>query len=233
MSRFIEFRGAHVRGGGPHGLAQGHTTDAERAGRMILENYSSQIGNSPTLIVATGEIRQPLSAPLDRGAATALANGVPVMNCRWRKSRPAERGAAAVEFALVLVPFLVLVFGIIQYGFYFYSAQAGSQAANAAVRQLSVGNCQDATKLTAFVNHQLGSAAKHGTTTITRTYKNIDGSTPATPQGANVQVGGTVTLTVSFDSINMHFPLLPFLSQATVSRTVQARVEDNTDRTCS
>ncbi len=149
-----------------------------------------------------------------------------------RRNRRTESGAAAVEFALILVPFLVMIFGLIQYGIYYYSAQTGSHTANAAVRQLSVGNCQDANTLKSYVEQELGAAAKSGTTVVSTTYQNVDGSTPAAPQSQNVTVGGNVKLTLTFESINLHFPLLPFVKDARVSRTADARVEDKFDEGC-
>lgn len=142
-----------------------------------------------------------------------------------------DRGAAAVEFALVVIPVFAILFGLIQYGMYFYSAQTGSNTANAAARQLSVGNCQTDADLQKYVNDQLG-AARSGTATATAAYTNPDGSTPTAPEGANVEIGGTVTLTLTFDTINMHFPFVPFLSNAQITREVQARVEDTTDQGC-
>jgi Flp pilus assembly protein TadG len=131
----------------------------------------------------------------------------------------------------VLIPFLTLLFGLIQYGLYFYSAQAGSQTTNSAARQLSVGNCQDSSALTSWLKTQLGAAAA-GAPTDTVTYANPDGTTPDPPAATNVAVGGTVTVKVSFPTINMHFPFVPFLSDATVTRTVTARVEDTHDDGC-
>jgi len=136
-----------------------------------------------------------------------------------------------VEFALVVIPVLIVLFGLIQYGMYFYSAQTGSNTANAAARQLSVGNCQSDASLQTYVDNQLGSA-RSGSATITRTYANPNGSTPTSPAPANVEVGGTVKLTISFQTINLHFPFVPFLSDAKVTREVQARVEDTTDQGC-
>jgi Flp pilus assembly protein TadG len=144
------------------------------------------------------------------------------------RRRDDDRGAAAVEFALVLVPLLVIIFGLIQYGLYFYSAQTGSNTANAAVRQLSVGNCQTASDFQSYVDNQLG-AASTGSASIQKVWTKADG-TPGT--GPTDALGGTVELTVSFPTINMHFPLVPFLSDSKVTRDVQARVEDNTDQGC-
>jgi Flp pilus assembly protein TadG len=140
-------------------------------------------------------------------------------------------GAAAVEFALVSIPVLVLLFGMIQYGMYFYSAQTGSNTVNAAARQLSVGNCQSDADLQSYVDQQLG-AASTGSATIVRTYTNPDGSAPTAPGAANVEIGGTVQLSISFTTVNLHFPFVPFLSNAKVTREVQARVEDTTDEGC-
>lgn len=50
-----------------------------------------------------------------------------------------ERGASAVEFALVLVPLLAILFGIIQYGFVFARAQGVEGAARQAARLAAVG----------------------------------------------------------------------------------------------
>lgn len=122
---------------------------------------------------------------------------------------------------------LMLVFGLIQYGLYFWAMQSGSQAADATARQLSVGNCQDLTALRTFVNGQLGSAAT-GSATVTETYTRVDG----TPGTATNSAGGTVKVTVSFPAMNLHLPFVPFLSNASVAQTVTARVEDTTDQGC-
>ena len=142
-----------------------------------------------------------------------------------------DQGAAAVEFALVVIPVFAVLFGLIQYGMYFYSAQTGSNTVNAAARQLSVGNCRATADLQAYVDNQLGAAAT-GTATVTRAYTNPDGTPPASPAPANVQIGGTVKLTLTFNTINMHFPFVPFLSNAQITRQVEARVEDTTDHGC-
>jgi Flp pilus assembly protein TadG len=143
-----------------------------------------------------------------------------------------ESGAVAVEFALILVPFLVLVLGLIQYGFYFYAAQTGSNAANSAIRELSVGNCQDSAALTNYVTNRVsGSAA--GPVTVTTKYYRADGTQVTNqPVAQNVPVGGTVTLELSFKALDMNFPFVPFLNDAQVKRVVQARVEDTVDEGC-
>ena len=147
-----------------------------------------------------------------------------------RRRERTDRGAAAVEFALILIPIVLILFGLVQYGLYFYSAQTGSNAVNAAVRQLAVGNCQGANQLRDYVDNELGAAKTdtHAQTTVV--WKKFDNS-PATAV-TDAGVGGNVTLTISFHSVNMHFPLVPFLSDSWVDRRAQARVEDIADQGC-
>jgi Flp pilus assembly protein TadG len=153
---------------------------------------------------------------------------------RALRRRMSQSGAAAVEFALVLVPFLVLVFGLMQYGLYFYGAQSGSHVANSAVRQLSVGNCQTAGTLQTYMNGQMGSGLGNPDLTPPTygvTYKEPAGTTVSTPLPQSA-VGGTVTLKFKFSTPNLHFPFLPYLSDSTITRTVEARIEDTTDGGC-
>ena len=145
-----------------------------------------------------------------------------------RGSGQRQDGAAAVEFALVVIPLLILFFGMIQYGMYFYSAQVGSNTANAAARQLSVGNCQAAGALQTWVDDQLGTAST-GSATIDTTYTDPDG-TPAT--ALTVKNGGIVTVEIEYATLNMNFPFVPFLDDPTITREVDARVEDINDEGC-
>lgn len=55
-----------------------------------------------------------------------------------RKRQENEQGAAAVEFALVLVPFLLLVFGMINFGVVFAQNLALNNAARQAARSGAV-----------------------------------------------------------------------------------------------
>ena len=53
------------------------------------------------------------------------------MGSRVKRRAPRdEGGAAAVEFALIMIPFFVLIFGLVEYGYYFYVAQNTSGAAS-------------------------------------------------------------------------------------------------------
>jgi len=70
---------------------------------------------------------------------------------KWRRvrGRAHDRGAAAVEFALVLPVLLVLVMGILDYGRFFFDSvslrQGAREAAREAVVQMYGASCQTGT----------------------------------------------------------------------------------------
>lgn len=136
-----------------------------------------------------------------------------------RPRRRTEHGAAAVEFALVMLPLLYLVFGIIQYGMLFYSMQAGSSAVADGVRRLTVGDCTNNSDLKTLLKNRLGSATTSTASGLSPTvaYSNSDGSTTA-------KIGGTVTLTLTYPTLDLNFPFIP--APTIVTRSVSARVED-------
>lgn len=147
------------------------------------------------------------------------------------KPRPdEERGAAAVEFALVLMPLLTIVFGLIQYGWYFYAMQSGTSATSAVVRELSVGDCQNATEAKAFVVKRLaGASISPETVQITTVYRNNTiGRPPMLAPGA---VGGEVEVILRFQTADLHFPFIPVPDDGVVTRKAVARVEDTQSST--
>jgi Flp pilus assembly protein TadG len=147
---------------------------------------------------------------------------------RRLRQRRNESGAAAVEFALVLLPLLYLVFGLIQYGLYFYSMQAGSSAVADAARRIAVGNCQTIPEVQTLIKDHLGPATTADTAsdiTTTVTYSKADGTGTVDAPG---QIGGAVTVTATFPTMDMHFPFIPVPGNGTVTRTNVARVEDTT-----
>lgn len=67
----------------------------------------------------------------------------------------AERGAAAVEFALVLIPLMVLLLGIIEFGFIFNQQLTVTNAAREGARVLAI--TRDADKAVAAAKNAAGS----------------------------------------------------------------------------
>lgn len=136
----------------------------------------------------------------------------------FRRKREVENGAAAVEFALVMLPVIVLLFGLVQYGFYFWAMQGGSDIARSAARLSSVGDpdtCSEfRTAVTAQINDLTGTGA---TAVIERSY---DRQSPS-----EVAVGDTVAVVVRFKSPDMHFPFIPFINDGLVTARAESRVD--------
>jgi Flp pilus assembly protein TadG len=61
---------------------------------------------------------------------------------RFLRGRRGERGATLVEFALVAVPFFLLVFGILELGFIFWGTHELENATEEAGRQIRTGQTQ-------------------------------------------------------------------------------------------
>ncbi|MDN4160620.1 TadE/TadG family type IV pilus assembly protein [Nocardioides abyssi] len=137
---------------------------------------------------------------------------------RHRERRGKEGGAAAVEFALLLPLLLLLVFGIVQYGLYFWTLQGGSDIARDAARLSAVGTPDKCLTFRSAVRAQVESLNGAGeVATITRTY--VD----ASPNGINV--GDTVRVRVEFPAADLQLPFLPFVNGGLVATTAEARVE--------
>ena len=124
----------------------------------------------------------------------------------WR--RRTEDGASAVEFALIAVPFILLVFGMIQYGWYFYVSQTTGGAASNVVRRLQVGDCWSGTEAQDLAQEQAPMV----------THVDIDPSTLPTDTGTEI----TVTLTADGRILG----LIPMPNDGDVTKTVHARLED-------
>ncbi len=100
-----------------------------------------------------------------------------------RRQFKKDHGVAAVELALVLPLLLVILFGIIDFGLYFYNDLQLTHVARDAARHLTVGHegdAQDAidnavlisTTITAS-NLDEGSHANDATVTLTATYQTL------------------------------------------------------------
>lgn len=134
-----------------------------------------------------------------------------------------DRGAAAVEFALIFAFVLVpMVLGILQYGWYFYSSQVTSSAARETARRLTVGDCQTGTNAANYAQQQSGFSA------LTLTF-----GPPGSPTSNTLPaIGEVVRVTAQVDGGVIGF--LPLPNGGQITRTVDARVEDtDEDSSCS
>ena len=84
---------------------------------------------------------------------------------RIRRRGHEERGAAAVEFALVLPILLLIVFGLIQYGWLFYQVQETSYAVREGARVAAVGT-QNTAGVQALVIGKIPSASTTPSVTV-------------------------------------------------------------------
>jgi hypothetical protein len=111
---------------------------------------------------------------------------------RGRDRRADERGAVAVEFALIAMILFTLLFGILQFGLWFWSWQTGAHAAREAARFAAVQPCDDA-GIAGKASAALEGAPITGTPTI-------DVDTPA-----DVRVGDEITVHVHFTTADIGF----------------------------
>ena len=127
--------------------------------------------------------------------------------------RRRQRGAVSVEFVFILPILLLLIFGIIQFAYYFFQVQQGAFAAREAARQAAVGTlaCND---LITFVVDRVGVPTP------------VEVS--LTPSPATPVVGGTITVLVEFQAADFGFPFIPFPNNAAVSENADTRVENIT-----
>lgn len=149
---------------------------------------------------------------------------------RTSPRRRDERAVVALEFALIFPLLTLLIFGTMQYGLYFYSVQAGNAAAREAARRAAVGDHAACTDFSSYVTERVGSASFGNPVVVSRSFtKGPENTAPA------VQVGDTVSVTVTFDGLDMDIPLVPIVGDATVQVTADSRVEyvPTAAQTCS
>lgn len=132
-----------------------------------------------------------------------------------RRPESQEHGAAAVEFALVLLPLMVLVLGAIQFSWYFFTAQSASSAARETARRIVVGECTTQATAESFATAQARVNAL-----------SLEFGSPSTPTSNDVpDVGDTIRVTVRANGKIMDF--LPLPNNGQVTRIVDARVEND------
>lgn len=113
--------------------------------------------------------------------------------------RPSQRGASAVEFAIVLPVLLALLCGTIDWGFYFFTREVVVNASREGARVGTLQFAADKNPRTeaenAARNYLAGALSKPAAATIT-TDKNAQGSAcPATSSCLQIDypIGGSVT----------------------------------------
>jgi Flp pilus assembly protein TadG len=129
-----------------------------------------------------------------------------------RKFRRHRRGAFSVEYAFVALPFLVLLFGIIESGFMLFNAVIIEGAAQEAARQVRTGVVQNAvdpenTFKTLLCDNLWGMVPCNNLTYLVETFPNFQASgltdmfdangNPINPTYANTEPGDIVIVRVA------------------------------------
>lgn len=132
--------------------------------------------------------------------------------------RRRESGAAAVELAIILPLLALLLFGIMQYGFYFWARSSAAAAVREGARRVSVGDYASCSDLRSFVQTEVGAARGGKTVTTTRSFAKGTGNTLL-----GTEAGDIMTIKVSFYSLNVG--LIPLPQGGLVSANAISRVE--------
>jgi Flp pilus assembly protein TadG len=134
-------------------------------------------------------------------------------------SKDAERGAAAVEFALVVPILLLLVFGIVDFGMMLNRDTMVNNASRDGVRAASLG--ATSTEVKSIVATNLGVPLNEVSTTVTCTKP--DGSACTTYDAQSVS-GGIAVVTVTFEH-SFITPITSMFGDVTLSKTSKMRIE--------
>jgi Flp pilus assembly pilin Flp len=140
-----------------------------------------------------------------------------------RRVARGERGATALEFGLVAPLMLLLVFGLIQYGYLFWALTTASANAREGARRLAVGQDWGAC-VKPGIERQ---AAQPALSPVASTYRwtDEDGTTLSRP----VLRGDFVEVTVAFDALDLHLPFLPMPGDGRVSQSATRQVDNVPD----
>jgi Flp pilus assembly protein TadG len=135
-----------------------------------------------------------------------------------------DRGAAAVEFALVLPLLFVILFGVVEYGYNLFQMQAAQSTIRETARRVALGidSCDDidgivtrAARNNGFGIDPLVLAAK------TRLTVESPPGTTTVPPGP--QRGDTAVMSLEY-APTLDFPLIPFPSK--ITRDAGVVIED-------
>jgi Flp pilus assembly protein TadG len=141
---------------------------------------------------------------------------------RLSARRRSERGAAALELGIVAPLMFLLLFGMVQYGYLFWSLTTASATAREAARRMEVGNEWTTCAEKWAVTHARHAAVGDRTVTVTRSYTDVDG----VPLSRDPQPGDVVTVTVSFHSLDLGIPVLPLPDHGTVTQSARSEVQN-------
>ncbi len=145
---------------------------------------------------------------------------------RARQGLSRDRGAAAVEFALVLPLLFVLLFGIIQYGYGFFQIQAAQATARETARRAALGvdSCTGVANdaLVTFQEIVEDAARGNGMALDDISSRSLDFDNDLGTDDPPAR-GDTLTVAVTYEP-GLEFPLVPYPDS--ITRRASTTVED-------
>jgi Flp pilus assembly protein TadG len=133
--------------------------------------------------------------------------------CRFRRSLGDERGTVAIEFAFVLVVFLSILFGIVDFGFKFAARVALSYAVAEGGRAAEVG--LSSAERVSLANSAVSNVLTSFAPLIDPSKANISVSS----EGSTAN-GEAILVSVSYSDGRFNvFPFLPSLNRASAVQT--------------
>lgn len=136
-----------------------------------------------------------------------------IRECLSRRKRRDEVGATVLEFALVAPLLFTVMFGIIQYGLYFWSTSTAAASAREAARQMAVGTEWTCTKAQAV--EKASGAAFDGSPTVEMAYLNA---------ANEAKVGDHLRVTVTMRAFNLQ--LIPLPGDGAITESAEVQVEN-------
>ena len=113
---------------------------------------------------------------------------------------------------------------MMQYSLWFFAAQSGSASAREAARRSAVG---DLTCSTLASTSRDNAGLVTSGFSVKRSYTTFEGN----PRTSGFQANDNVKVVVSYQTVNLNFPLIPIPNGGTISETAIARVESVTGST--
>lgn len=143
---------------------------------------------------------------------------------KFRGSHRSQRGAAAIEFAIVLPILLLFVLGIVDLGLMMNSVSVTANAAREGARAAALGANGTQTRSVAKSAFEFLPDADAATNTVTVTCLTAAGA-PCSIDDSTADSGGTVKVTVSYVHSWLSPGLLGLGDTTTIVRSSEMRIE--------
>lgn len=144
-----------------------------------------------------------------------------ILSIARRSGRRGDRGATALEFALVAPLLLLMMLGLMQYAYHLWALETAAATAREAARRLSVGTTWTCIESEARARLSQPSVDD---SQISVTASEVVGSTPQSYVFANALAGDTVEVTVTLKSLDMN--LFPLSGGGTVTESARVIVQN-------